>query len=282
MVGLGAVPRAAWSGLKGLGGGLLDLLVPQTCVACGEWLTTGAGAACARCDGEMRAGFAEEYCRRCGRTLPTVAIHEGGCARCRTEPFWNVAGVARVGRYTPVTRQALLALKHRGDERCAAYFAELLEAALRDCGWVGQIDALVPVPMHWLRRWQRPCDHAHLLAEALAERLGLPVVRLVRRAKHTPSQTGMSSKTQRFENVRGCFGPPGWWWRLTRGGRCVPTLAGRTVCIVDNLLVAGATVHEVSKVLRRAGARRIYALVVARPPAPGDPPAGTFPTSGGP
>lgn len=37
---------------------------------------------------------------------------------------------------------------------------------------------------------------------------------------------------------------------------------------------AGATAHEVSKVLRQAGARRIHALVVARPPAPGDPPAG--------
>jgi adenine/guanine phosphoribosyltransferase-like PRPP-binding protein len=45
------------------------------------------------------------------------------------------------------------------------------------------------------------------------------------------------------------------------------------MCIVDNLIVSGATVLEVAKVLRKAGARRIYAVAVARPPSPGDPPS---------
>jgi phosphoribosylpyrophosphate synthetase len=42
------------------------------------------------------------------------------------------------------------------------------------------------------------------------------------------------------------------------------------VCIVDNLLVSGATVTEASKVLRRLGAKRIYAAVLARTPPPGE------------
>ena len=54
-------------------------------------------------------------------------------------------------------------------------------------------------------------------------------------------------------------------------------MAGKTVCIVDNLMSTGATVTEVSKVLRRAGAKRIYAAVVARPAAPGDPLAAVLP-----
>ncbi|MEW6252094.1 MAG: phosphoribosyltransferase family protein, partial [Planctomycetota bacterium] len=198
------------------------------------------------------------------------------------EAHWNVAGVARVGAYGEVERRVLLGLKYRGHERNAGVLAEWLAEALARQPWGRELEALVPVPMHWLRRLQRPCDHARVLAEALGRRLNLPVVRLVRRARHSPSQTGMTTKTQRFENVKGCFAPPLWWlpaqgpWAWRRG-RLAARVAGRTVCIIDNLLVTGATVTEVSKVLRRAGARRIYVAVVSRAPSPGDAPAGAPP-----
>jgi predicted amidophosphoribosyltransferase len=217
----------------------------------------------------VKAALALPYCPRCGRTLPRPAIHEDHCARCKSEPFWNVAGVARVGLYTPALRSALLGLKYRGRERNAGYLADCLAAAVRAQGWLEQLDALVPVPMHWLRRAQRPCDHARLLTEALAERVKVPVIRLVRRVKHSPSQTGMVTKTARFENVRGCFAPPRWDWPWRK-----QSLAGKTVCIVDNLMKTGATVTEVSKVLRRAKAKLIYTAVVVRPASPGDPGTG--------
>jgi predicted amidophosphoribosyltransferase len=82
----------------------------------------------------------------------------------------------------------------------------------------------------------------------------------VRRVKYSVSQTRTPSQAQRFKNVKDCFGP------ARR-----PQVAGKTVCIIDNLLVTGATIHEVSKVLRRAGAKRIHAAVLARSSLPGDP-----------
>ncbi len=250
--------------LRGLALGLLDAGLPQTCVACGEWIAAGTGMACGRCHEEIWAALNRPHCPRCGRTLPRSAIHERRCARCRTEAFWNVAGIARVGLYDSGLRKLVLDLKYRGRERNADYLADVLEAAIRGQGWLPELNGLIPVPMHWLRRWQRPCDHAGLLAEALARRVKVPVVRLVRRAKHAPSQTGLTMRSQRFENVKGCFAPSR--WRR-------PDLRGKTVCIIDNLIVSGATIHEVSKVLRKAGARRIYAAVIARPAAPGDPPS---------
>jgi ComF family protein len=215
----------------------------------------------------MNAALELAYCRRCGRTLPPPALHEGGCARCKSEHYWNVAGVARVGTYPDALRALLVGLKYHGQERAASYLADRLAVALRNCEWLHQVEALVPVPMHWLRRLQRPCDHARLLGEALGQRIGVPVLRLVRRARHSPSQTGVLSKTARFENVRGCFAPRRRVWPPWSR----PSVAGKTVCIVDNLMMTGATVTEVSKVLRRAGAKRIYAAVVARPASPGDP-----------
>lgn len=248
---------------------LLDAVLPQTCVSCGAWIAGGDRPACDACHAEIAAGLARPYCRRCGRTLPPPAIHERGCARCRREIHWNVAGVARVGVYEPALRVPLVGLKYHGRERNADYLADWMALALRQRGWLDAMDALVPVPMHWLRRRQRPCDHAGVLASALSARIGVPVVRLVRRAKHMPSQTAITAKTARFENVRGCFSLPRWyqppWPRRD--------LHGRAVCIVDNVMMTGATVYEVAKVLRKAGAKRIYAVVVARPASPGDPPA---------
>jgi len=251
-------PRA----LRQLAGPLLDALLPQTCVACDGWIPANSPPLCPACRAAIERTRALPYCPRCGRTKPPASIHEKHCARCRTERFWNVAGLARVGLYREeALRRMLVGLKFTGGERNAAQLGGLLADALREKPWLGELDALVPVPMHRLRRWQRPCNHARILAAAVAQRLSLPVrPAAVRRVKYAISQTRTFSRAQRFKNVEGCFGP------ARR-----PNVAGRTVCIIDNLLVTGATIHEVSKVLRKAGAKRIYAAVVARSTLPGDP-----------
>ncbi|MFQ5806213.1 MAG: ComF family protein [Phycisphaerae bacterium] len=243
-------------------GGLLDALLPQTCVACERWTASGELAACPACRAALEVTRALPYCHRCARTMSPFSIHEKGCARCQREPFWNVAGLARGGEYRNETlRRLLVGLKFTGSERQADYLGALLAAAIRKKAWLTELDALVPVPMHRLRRWQRPGEHARLLAEAVSRRLGVPVRRAaVRRVKYSISQTRTLSSAERFRNVRDCFGPAR-----------KPKITGKTVCIIDNLLVSGATIHEVSKVLRKAGAKRIYAAVVARTTLPGDP-----------
>ena len=80
-------------------GGVLDAALPQTCAACGEWMPGSTGSVCAACQDEVAAALDLPYCYRCGRTLPPPALHDDGCARCKIEPYWNVAGVARVGLY---------------------------------------------------------------------------------------------------------------------------------------------------------------------------------------
>jgi ComF family protein len=240
-------------------GGLADALLPQTCVVCGEAIPSDQAPACPNCEAQLETVRQVPYCPRCGRSARPVTIDEHGCGWCRGERFWNVAGVARVGAYELPIRRLIVGLKYQGRERNGAYLAELIAAAVRACPWSTEIEALVPVPMHWLRRWQRRCDHALVLSSVLSRELGIPVLNGVLREKNTPSQTQIVSRAKRFENVKGCFA-------VNHPKR----VAGKTVCIVDNLIATGATVHEVSKVLRKAGAKRIYAAVIARTIIPGD------------
>lgn len=258
----GLRPASLAGGMQRVGAAALDAALPQTCIACHDPVSGEGPIICNHCHELIEQIRRRPYCRRCGRTVPTTAIRVENCARCAKERFWNVAGIARVSVYETLTRQMLLDLKYGGQERIGEYLADRLTAEIRDRGWAESLDALVPVPMHWLRRLQRPCDHARVLTEHLSRLLGVPMVPLVRRPKHSISQTRMPGRQQRFENVRGCFALP---------PRHKGNVAGKSVCIVDNLIVAGATIFEVSKVLRKAGAQRIYAAVVARPPCPGDP-----------
>lgn len=241
---------------------LTDALLPQTCVVCNTWIPGESGLACPACAANLRAQMERPACPRCGRTLPTTAIHEHHCARCRTERHWNTRGLARVAQYDAPLRRVILGLKYRGAARNATFLARLLATAIRRQPWAVELDVLVPVPMHWLRRLQRPCDHAAVLTAALARELKLPTVVAVRRRRYAPSQTGLQTRQLRFDNVRDSFAPR---------PRAVAGIADRAICIVDNLVATGATVHEVAKALRAAGAKRIYAATVARPPAPGDP-----------
>jgi predicted amidophosphoribosyltransferase len=267
--------RAKLAPLKRVGFHLLDALLPQTCAGCGAWIGAGVGILCVNCASELARLREIDYCARCGRNSPPVGAWEEGCRGCRSERYWNVAEIVRIGAYEHGLRAMILGLKYGGEERNALALGEMLADCIAARSWAGELHALVPVPMHWIRRLQRPCDHALLITDAAARRLDVAVCRIARRARHGPSQTLMDSRASRFENVRDCF-------EITRGflpRRRVLRFLGvkpfdvrdKTVCIVDNLTTSGATIHEISKVLRRAGAKRIYAAVAARAMYAGDP-----------
>jgi ComF family protein len=163
--------------------------------------------------------------------------------------------MARVGRYHETLRALLTRLKFGGEERIAALLGELLARKLRAAPFFETLHVITPTPMHWFRRMQRPCDHANLLARVVSARTKLPMICAVNRVQYGPSQMKQPSKTARLEAVKNAFAPV---------ERLRKLIDGRNVCIIDNLLVSGATVQEVAKSLRLLGAKKIYAAIVAR------------------
>jgi ComF family protein len=176
------------------------------------------------------------------------------------ERHWNVRRLVRVGPYAAPLRDMLISLKYHGEHRTAVACGRGLAAAIKTEPWSSEIDLFVPVPMHYWRRLQRPCNHADALAEVVSRLLQIPLRRAaVHRPTYAPSQTQARSRAERFEHVKGSFAP-------TRK----PGVSGKRVCIIDNVVVTGATLHEVSKVLRKSGASKVFAAVFARAPMPGD------------
>jgi ComF family protein len=148
-----------------------------------------------------------------------------------------------------VLRELIHLYKYGRVKPLAGPLGELLAAALpRE----EPFDAVVPVPLHWRRQWQRGFNQSELLARAIARRSGIPVVRALRRVRPTLTQAGLSN-TDRRRNVAAAF--------RCRGARRVE---GRRILLIDDVMTTGATAAACALALKRAGARKVALLTVAR------------------
>jgi ComF family protein len=112
------------------------------------------------------------------------------------------------------------------------------------------IDALLPVPLHWRRHAVRGFNQAVELCRELKKRTGLPVLQNFRRCRATPFQSGLEAGERR-RNLRDAF--------ESRG-----RVKAQHVLIIDDVITTGATCSELARVARAAGAEKVSALAIAR------------------
>jgi ComF family protein len=193
---------------------------------------------------------ADYFCTECHTPFLNAAPldGEGRCTLCRRGLTGFDAAYA-YGEYDGVLRKLIHLYKYGRVYPLARVLGELLaRAAPRD----SRYDVVVPMPLHWKRRWQRGFNQSQLLASIVGKRLGAPVVKAVRRRKPTPPQAGLTS-AERRKNVAGAF--------VVNKRNCVE---GRHVLLIDDVLTTGATAGSCAAALKRAGARKVTILTVAR------------------
>jgi len=144
-------------------------------------------------------------------------------------------------------------MKRKGGEPLATALGEFI-ARMRGEGLASlRPDVVVPVPMHWRRRLARGTNSPEVLAERIAGKLRIPVLkRALRQIRNTLPQKDLPIK-RRWQNVRGAFG--------LRAGY---DLGGARVVLVDDVLTTGATCSEAAGVLKKGGASHVAAVVLAR------------------
>lgn len=235
--------------------GLLDWLFPRSCAVChGEVSDTPPRHLCWECARRIRYQSVERFCTRCGRDIPGTAPGPFVCAACTAHPPAFEAGRS-AAHYDGPVRTLVHALKYGKDTSVVPDLADLMEAC-HSRHYAGEpIDAVCPVPLHPRRLRKRGFNQSELLAENLARRLGVPVLRgAIRRVRDTRTQTHLGA-AERRANVLHAFAPDdilGEW------------AAGRTLLLVDDVMTTGATLSSAAAALHAAGADRVLALTVAR------------------
>ena len=218
---------------------LLDLLFPPRCAGCrrrGMWL-------CRTCRSQLQP-LPDDHCHRCAQPGVTDQI----CRRCKNDPP-DFASIYCGFIFDGVMRTAIHQFKYRG----ARHLAEpLAMEALDRARPKGLFDAVVPVPLHRERERRRGYNQSALLARAIAAALDVPIVEgKLGRIKDTPSQMSLPAP-QRIANMRGAFQAP------------VGHFSGSVVLLVDDVATTGSTLRAAAAELRRAGADRVDAFVLAR------------------
>ncbi|HEX7586089.1 MAG TPA: ComF family protein [Patescibacteria group bacterium] len=129
-------------------------------------------------------------------------------------------------------------------------------------------DLIVPVPLHPRRLRWRGFNQSELLANYISENLTpgmkIPVLNdLLIRKKHTTPQMKVRKYSERKENIQNAFAlnPP-----LPSGERVGVRgkLKNKKILLIDDIATTGATLNECAKVLKNAGAKKVFGLVLAR------------------
>lgn len=236
------------------GAELLSFLLPAPCLACGQPAAGAPLGLCRACRAQLRRP--RPGCHQCGRELGGALPAGFRCGRCRADPPAFEALLA-AWRYQPPMDHVIAALKYRRLEYLGRHLAQDVLARLVAAG---PFDVVVPVPLHFWRRWSRGFNQAERIAEEVAAGLHLDLARALARRRATPSQTRLP-RVERRANVADAF-------RVRRGQ--VAALAGRHVLLIDDVVTTGATLDAAARALRAAGAARVTAAVAARTPEPGD------------
>lgn len=111
---------------------------------------------------------------------------------------------------------------------------------------IPEVDLVVPIPLHWTRKNWRGFNQA----EAIARMVGLPVNKALVRQKMTKQQAKLDKKKRRL-NVRGAF--------VVKGD-----VKGKRVLLIDDVYTTGESMREAGRVLKKAGAKSVWGLVLAR------------------
>ena len=141
--------------------------------------------------------------------------------------------------YSQLTRR----LKYRADYPTGRYVARMLGERLKESSLYADVDAVVPVPLHWLRRMRRGYNQAAVIGKEVADCLGVPMLDILKRRQRTTTQTHLDA-SHRLANVLGAFSiRPA----AVRTGSLNPL---RHLLLIDDVFTTGATLAACHAALR--------------------------------
>ncbi|HHH42513.1 MAG TPA: ComF family protein [Gammaproteobacteria bacterium] len=223
---------------------LQSVLFPQTCRLCLAPTGTQDFALCAACRDELP--WLPRTCSGCALPLPEDSSATR-CARCQQSPPYLDRCQALFSYRAPVD-QWIQDAKFRQDLTATRLLGALL--AQRVAAPESQPVKLLPVPLHRKRLRVRGYNQALEIARPLVRKGYVPAPTQCRKHRATAAQSDLPADRRRH-NVRGAFS-------VTR------PLSGERFLLVDDVLTTGATLNELARTLKRAGAQRVEAWVIAR------------------
>jgi len=243
---------------------ILDILFPKKCFGCGK----ADIYLCQNCFEKIKI-TPHNFCPVCKRPIPDSLI----CIKCQKKInlnrlIWSVP-------YSNILVQTLIKkLKYDYVKELANPLSQLLINSLSLCvrfnlthndhhSSLNTQYLFVPVPLHKRKLRERDFNQAELLAERVAKHFSIPLENALVRKKYTLPQAKTKNHEIRKKSLKNAFEISK---EFTK--KCIDKnkniLKDKIVILVDDVFTTGTTMSEAAKVLRQAGAKEIWGLVIAK------------------
>lgn len=221
-----------------------DFIAPRKCVSC-----SSLGAfLCEDC--RQKIPVNEAFCYICKKPSPHFQVHP----QCKKDFFLDEVIVPCHYREKMV-KSAITQGKfykrrevfEEMTEMLSWYFEKETES------YESEEILIVPIPLHFLRKWKRGFNQTDTIAKVLEKRIWYPYKNILKKVKYTRQQSHLS-REQRLKNRKDCF-------EVKKNYK--DKLDTKTVFLVDDIISTGATMNEAAKVLKERGVKKVIWIVLA-------------------
>lgn len=218
---------------------IFDFFLPRFCPACKTKLASQEKYVCFNCINKIQKPSSERLLWEFKRKFENKNIISGFTSLFVFEKDKELQNIIHSLKYNG---RFLLGI-FLGEQLCKGIINDLRN-------W--NINLILPVPLHQLKKAERGYNQSYYIAKGLSKNSRIPIASgSVKRKKYTQSQTTMNL-AEREENIKEAF-------KVKRNQK----LNGKNILLIDDVITTGATISECGKVLLNEGANRIYAASVA-------------------
>lgn len=215
---------------------IIDFFLPRFCPGCNRKLLPYEKPVCEACMGTLLVTDEEKLTSEFEKNFANSNFIDGYFA-------------AYIFEIDKTLQHIIHALKYKKQFKLGIFLGEIVGEKVRTLNW--QIDLIISVPIHHIKRAERGFNQSDFLAKGLSKSLQIPSTHsIVKRTRHTDSQTKLNMK-ERAKNVADAF-------KVRKSEK----VAGKNILLVDDVCTTGATILECAKTLKYAGALNVYACTV--------------------
>ena len=240
----------------------LDILFPPVCFGCKNHLENRDKFICDGCLASIKINNTL-FCPVCQARLPeNKRVCSHGLKKTDEFPYLLAAAASYDDK---IVRDLIHSYKYEYFDKLSSVLGAVLAAYLDSVIKNSKLEiknfSVTYIPLHLFRERTRGFNQSKLLAEIIAEKFNLEIIGALQRVRNNPPQAKISKNNRaqtknhgkRQKNISNAF-------EIAASGK----ISGKNIILVDDVYTSGATISEAAKILKRHGANKIIALVVAR------------------
>lgn len=228
---------------------LVNAILPPRCLHCGK-ITSNDDSLCADCFDKITF-ITHPYCIHCGTPLLDKSIGDLYCANCLTKKD-NLRYCRSAVIYDDFSKKLILDFKffdHIENKKLLSNWMIFAGKDIFDAG----VDLIIPIPLHHLRLFKRKYNQSAILSAEISKMTNIKAdYKSFIKIKSTQPQSECSGK-KRITNIKKAF--------LVKFPE---NIKGKRILLIDDVYTTGSTLRECAKELKKAGAKSVDALTIAK------------------